>query len=223
MIGENLKVHLCTPKMPRIYICIHICEGSKIIWMLFFWKWTRFCLCFLLLSHCKFYFTHFQDHFTLDTSDLCREKECTPHYPLYTRPLESSRKKYSAPIPLSHGFALLNSFRRQSTAADRSWFSFLRTTRTGFRWFDSHFHHSKIGELTGQSTSLPRPRCPWARHHRPMLLGLWMGLGLPTAPVYMASVSMSVWPCACVFNRCQPGWVKCGGIIYIYLYLQSKS
>ena len=29
----------------------------------------------------------------------------------------------------------------------------------------------------------------------------------------MASVSMSVWPCACacVFNRCQPGWVQSGG------------
>ena len=53
-----------------------------------------------------------------------------------------------------------------------------------------------------QSTSLPRPRCPWVRHRTPMLPGRceW----LPTECVSL---------CMCVFNRCQPGWVKCGGVI----------
>ena len=71
----------------------------------------------------------------------------------------------------------------------------------------------------GQSTSVPRPRCPWARHRTPLLPGCcdW----LPNAPVY-DSVSMSVWPCACVFNRCQPGWVKRRGVI-LCIYMTIKS
>ena len=62
-----------------------------------------------------------------------------------------------------------------------------------------------------QSTSLPWPRCPWTRHCTPMLPRRceW----LPTAPVYGICLHDCVTLCKCVFNRCQTGWVKCGGVI----------
>ena len=69
-----------------------------------------------------------------------------------------------------------------------------------------------------QSTSLPGPRCPWARHSTPMLPGRcdW----LPTAPVYGICLYECVTLCMCVFNWCQPGWVKCRGeISCISLYM----
>jgi len=80
------------------------------------------------------------------------------------------------------------------------------------RQFDSHSRHSKIGErLLEECQSLPRLRCAWARHHTPMRPG-------------RSSVRVWVYECVtlcmwmCVFNRCQPGWVKSRGEISCISY-----
>jgi len=82
--------------------------------------------------------------------------------------------------------------------------------------FDSHFCHSEIGELTAGGSPPPCHKVPLSKAPCPGRCE-W----LPTAPVYGICLHDYGTMCMCVFNRCQPGWIKSGEeILCIYLFMK---
>ena len=94
------------------------------------------------------------------------------------------------------------------------------------RRFDSHSRHSKTGETDSWRGVSPPPFHGRGALEQDTVPPCSPGAVISCPPLQcMASVSMSVWPCACacVFNRCQPGWVKSEREIVCISVIQDRN